>query len=70
MYIYMYIQNYIYRGARDIVELVECLPSIHKPWVSSSTGIKLGMEAHACNPSTRDGEAGRSEIQSHLLAIK
>lgn len=49
--------------------MVECLPHLHKVLGSILAWNKLGLEAYACSPSTREFEVGRSEVQDHSVIL-
>lgn len=53
-------------GTRDVVPLVECLPSKHEPSVPSRAPCKQGWVVHAHEHSTQKGAAEGSEVQGHL----
>lgn len=41
------------------------LAGYKEPWVSYPAPCQLGVLAHACHPSTQEGEAKGSQIQDH-----
>lgn len=49
----------------DSEELLQCLPSMYESWDHFPVPRKLSEVVHACNLSTQEAWAGRSEIQSH-----
>lgn len=57
--------------ARDLdiwlIQLVEWLPGMHKALALGfiPAWYKLRMVAHICNPSTREVDAGRTEVQGY-----
>lgn len=55
--------------AENRTQLVECLPYLHNALGSISAPNKLGLEVYTCNPSTREFEVGRSEVQDHSVIL-
>lgn len=54
------------RQIRELAQLVECLPGMHKALGVASAPHKLGMAVYTCNPRTLARDAGKSETYGHL----
>lgn len=55
----------VFIGTQPGVQWEEYFPSVNKVLSSFPAPHNLGMELHAYNPSIKEVEAERSEVQNH-----